>query len=95
MSKLEPSSMVADRVFKAVHRAIVPGELEAWRRMRILNLAEKLGTSVMPVREAFHRLEKRGRCLQLPGVRQNGCVQCAHSGLRIGSYIGRIGPYSA
>ena len=59
MSKLEPSSMVAD---KAVHRAIVTGELEAGRRMRIRNLAEKLGTTVMPVREAFHRLEKRGRC---------------------------------
>jgi len=50
MSKLEPSSMVAD---KAVHRAIVTGELEAGRRMRIRNLAEKLGTTVMPIGEAF------------------------------------------
>lgn len=60
LPKLEPSARVGDQVFEAVHSAIMSGELPAGHRLRIRELADELGTSVMPVREAIRRLEQVG-----------------------------------
>lgn len=47
-------------MFGAIHSAILSGELPAGARLRIRDLADELGTSVMPVREAIRRLEEIG-----------------------------------
>lgn len=43
-----------------IHEAILSGDLPAGSRLRIRDLAEQVGTSVMPVREAIRRLEEAG-----------------------------------
>lgn len=60
LRKIDPSSRVGDQVFDALLEAIVTGELPEGHRLRIRTLAEELGTSVMPVREALRRLEEVG-----------------------------------
>ncbi|MGO1181673.1 MAG: GntR family transcriptional regulator [Micrococcaceae bacterium] len=60
LTKIDPSSRVGDQVFDALLEAIVTGELPEGHRLRIRTLAEELGTSVMPVREALRRLEEVG-----------------------------------
>src|ERR687895_2103998 len=42
------------------------GELPAGSRLRIRDLAEQVGTSVMPVREAIRRLEESGLAERQP-----------------------------
>ena len=58
--KLPEPSLVTDRVFAAIHDAIMSGQLPAGARLRIRDLAEQLGTSPMPVRGAILRLEQSG-----------------------------------
>ncbi len=58
LMKLEPAQRVGDQAFDAIHDAIMTGEYRAGQRLQIRQLAEKLGTSVMPVREAIKRLEE-------------------------------------
>lgn len=60
LPRLELSGRVGDQVFSAIHGAIISGELPAGTRLRIRDLADELGTSVMPVREAIRRLEEMG-----------------------------------
>src|SRR6478752_7460481 len=43
-----------------IHEAILNGDLPAGARLRVRDLAEQVGTSVMPVREAIRRLEEAG-----------------------------------
>lgn len=57
LSRIEPSQRVGDQAFDAIHDAIMSGEYRAGRRLQIRRLAEELGISVMPVREAIKRLE--------------------------------------
>lgn len=66
LNKLEPSALVGEQVYDAIHRSIINGELEAGQRLRIRDLAEQLGTSVMPVREALRRLEEGGLVQTIP-----------------------------
>lgn len=66
LPKLTPSARMGDQVFHALHAAIMAGELPAGHRLRIRELAEDLGTSVMPVREAIRRLEETGLAEALP-----------------------------
>ncbi|WP_353816564.1 GntR family transcriptional regulator [Agromyces sp. SYSU T00266] len=66
LPRLEPSGRVGDQVFEAIRAAIVSGELPAGHRLRIRELADELGTSVMPVREAIRRLEEIGLAEALP-----------------------------
>lgn len=66
LPRLELSGRVGDQVFGAIHAAIINGELAAGDRLRIRDLAEELGTSVMPVREAIRRLEEMGLAEALP-----------------------------
>lgn len=60
LPRLELSGRVGDQVFTAIHTAIISGDLPAGTRLRIRDLADELGTSVMPVREAIRRLEEMG-----------------------------------
>lgn len=66
LNKLEPNALVGEQVFDAIHRSIINGDLKAGERLRIRNLAEQLGTSVMPVREALRRLEEGGLVETIP-----------------------------
>ena len=60
LSKRLTPTLLADQVYAALHEAIMSGELPAGSRLRIRDLAEQVGTSVMPVREAIRRLEEAG-----------------------------------
>lgn len=51
---------MGDQVFDAIHAAIMNGTLPGGRPLRIRDLADQLGTSVMPVREAIRRLTALG-----------------------------------
>lgn len=66
LPRLEPGSPVGDQVFDALRDAIVGGRLPAGHRLRIRDLAEELGTSVMPVREAISRLREAGLAETIP-----------------------------
>ena len=59
LPNLKPT-LLTDQVYAALHEAIISGELPAGSRLRIRDLAEQVGTSVMPVREAIRRLEEAG-----------------------------------
>ena len=50
-----PSSPLAEQVFDTLRAGIVSGDFPPGARLRIRDLAEKVGTSVMPVREAVKR----------------------------------------
>ncbi|MBC7279188.1 GntR family transcriptional regulator [Nocardioides sp.] len=60
LSKPLQPTLLADQVYDVLHKAIVSGELPAGSRLRIRDVAEQVGTSVMPVREAIRRLEEGG-----------------------------------
>lgn len=49
-----------NRVYEQLQRAIITGELEPGRRVRDQELADQLGVSRTPVREALQRLEDEG-----------------------------------
>ena len=49
-----------------IHEAIMNGELPAGSRLRVRDLAEQVGTSVLPVREAIRRLEEAGLAERWP-----------------------------
>jgi DNA-binding GntR family transcriptional regulator len=49
-----------------IHAAILNGELPAGSRLKVRDLAEQVGTSVMPVREAIRRLEENGLAERAP-----------------------------
>ena len=66
MSRVEEPSLLTDRVFTAIHEAIMSGELAAGARLRVRDLALQVGTSVMPVREAIRRLEEAGLAERVP-----------------------------
>jgi DNA-binding GntR family transcriptional regulator len=56
---LKPT-LLTDQVYAVLHEAIISGDLPAGSRLRVRDLAEQVGTSVMPVREAIRRLEEAG-----------------------------------
>lgn len=60
------STLLADKVHAVLHDAIMSGELPAGSRLRIRDIAERVGTSVMPVREAIRRLEESGLAERQP-----------------------------
>lgn len=51
---------LADQVFEVVREWIASGRAQPGSKLRISDVAEAVGTSVMPVREAFRRLEQAG-----------------------------------
>jgi DNA-binding GntR family transcriptional regulator len=66
MTKVAPPSLMTDQVFTAIQQAIMSGEMPAGYRLRIRDIAAQVGTSVMPVREAFRRLEEAGLAERVP-----------------------------
>ena len=63
--RAEPS-LLADQVYTMIRESILKGEMPAGTRLRIRDLAEQVGTSVMPVREAIRRLEEAGLAERSP-----------------------------
>jgi DNA-binding GntR family transcriptional regulator len=59
MVPVDPISVV-DQVTVQIRHSIVTGELPAGKSFSITNLAEQLGVSHIPVREALRRLETEG-----------------------------------
>ena len=57
--RAEPT-LLTDQVYAVIHAAILSGDLPAGSRLKVRDLAEQVGTSVMPVREAIRRLEETG-----------------------------------
>lgn len=70
------TALLADQVYASLHEAILSGELPAGSRLRIRDIAEQVGTSVMPVREAIRRLEEAGLAERSP---HKGAVVRTHS----------------
>ena len=59
-------TLLADRVYEALAEQIFTGERAAGTRLRVRELAEQFGTSVMPVREAVARLVRTGLAASHP-----------------------------
>ncbi len=61
----------SDRVFEAIERALVSGEIPLGSRLGEEQLSRRFGVSRGPMREALRRLEGRGLVVRLPhaGVR--------------------------
>jgi DNA-binding GntR family transcriptional regulator len=57
--RVEPT-LLTDQVYATIHAAILSGDLPAGSRLTVRELAEQVGTSAMPVREAIRRLEESG-----------------------------------
>ncbi|KOU55340.1 GntR family transcriptional regulator [Streptomyces sp. MMG1533] len=55
-----PRILLRDRAYEAIRDAIVTGEIEPGAVVRDADLAERLGLSRAPVREAFARLAEEG-----------------------------------
>src|SRR4051794_30652230 len=51
---------MADRVTVEIHRLIIMGDIEPGSALPIRDLADRFGTSAMPVREALRRLGALG-----------------------------------
>lgn len=55
-----------DVVFQTLRQAILKGELEPGERLMEIQLAERLGVSRTPVREAIRKLELEGLVVMVP-----------------------------
>ncbi|MGW4338703.1 GntR family transcriptional regulator [Rhodococcus koreensis] len=66
MSKRAETSLLTDQVYDMIHESIMNGDLPAGARLRVRDLADQVGTSVMPVREAIRRLEEAGLAERSP-----------------------------
>lgn len=55
-----------DIVFKTLRNAIITGELEPGERLMEIQLAEKMGVSRTPIREAMRKLELEGLIVMVP-----------------------------
>ena len=55
-----------DVVFHTLRNAILKGELQPGERLMEIQLAQKLGVSRTPVREALRKLELEGLVLMMP-----------------------------
>ncbi|MBB6483016.1 GntR family transcriptional regulator [Rhizobium lusitanum] len=67
----EHDDTIASRISRVLADRIIRGELAPDARLRQDHIAEEFGTSHVPVREAFRRLEAQGLAVNLPrrGVR--------------------------
>jgi DNA-binding GntR family transcriptional regulator len=60
------TTLVADQVYELLARRIFDGELAAGDRLPVRDLAEQVGTSVMPVRQAIRVLVENGLAVTEP-----------------------------
>ena len=58
-----------DVVFNTLRRAILNGKLKPGERLMEVHLANRLGVSRTPIREAIRKLELEGLAESLPGKR--------------------------
>lgn len=65
LASIEPVT-VADQVYLLLERDILSGRLAGGSRLRVRQLADRVGTSIMPVRDAIRRLERSGLVLSEP-----------------------------
>ncbi|AGB70357.1 MULTISPECIES: GntR family transcriptional regulator [Rhizobium] len=67
----ERDDTIASRISRVLADRIIRGEIAPDARLRQDHIAEEFGTSHVPVREAFRRLEAQGLAISLPrrGVR--------------------------
>lgn len=56
----QPHQTMAEMAARQLHEAIVSGEIPVGSHLRLVDVAERLDMSVMPVREALRRLESLG-----------------------------------
>lgn len=63
---LQADLPLRDLVFNTLRQAILTGELKPGERLMELHLAEKLGVSRTPIREAIHKLELEGLVIMIP-----------------------------
>lgn len=66
LPRLSGRLLVSDQAFGAIHEAIMSGDIPAGSRLPIRDLADQLGTSPMPVRDALARLEQVGLAKRVP-----------------------------
>ena len=66
MPPVPKSRLTADDVYEILHTRILNGALKPGQKLRELELAESIGVSRTPVREAFHRLKGDGLLTQEP-----------------------------
>jgi len=66
LTRVAQPGLLTDRVFDTIHAAIMSGELPAGTQLKVRDLADQVGTSVMPVREAIRRLEESGLAVREP-----------------------------
>lgn len=66
ITKRAEPTLLTDQVYAMIHAAILSGDLPAGSRLKVRDLAEQVGTSVMPVREAIRRLEETGLAERQP-----------------------------
>lgn len=55
-----------DLVFTTLRQAILKGELQPGERLMEIQLADKMGVSRTPIREAIRKLEKEGLVIMIP-----------------------------
>lgn len=60
LARVAQPTLLTDRVYETIHDAIMSGELPGGTQLKVRDLADQVGTSVMPVREAIRRLEESG-----------------------------------
>lgn len=60
-----------DVVFNTLRQAILTGEMEPGERLMEIQLANKLGVSRTPIREAIRKLELEGLVIMIP--RKGAC----------------------
>lgn len=65
-AKVEEFLPLRDVVFKKLRRAILLEELKAGERLPEIRLADKLGVSRTPIREAIRKLELEGLVIMVP-----------------------------
>ena len=66
LARVAQPPLLTDRVFDQIRAAIMNGDLPAGSPLRVRDLADQVGTSVMPVREAIRRLEESGLAVREP-----------------------------
>ena len=59
-------SRCGDVVFQTLRQAILRGELEPGERLMEIHLANRLGVSRTPIREAIRKLELEGLVVMIP-----------------------------
>lgn len=64
--KLDNYKPLRDLVFEALREAIITGELKSGERLMEVQLAEEMGVSRTPVREAIRKLELEGLVAMVP-----------------------------